>query len=395
MVGVSGWSTRLGCSIVVGMQERPRRYPSDTSDAQWVVIEPLLPPLARRGRPVAHARRDVLDAILYVVRTGCAWRALPVDFPPWQTVYWYFNQWEQQKVTEKILPVVRGQLRIAEGRDPEPSAGIIDSQSVKGADTVGQDSRGYDAGKKTGGRKRFIVTDTLGLLLTTMVCSASVQDRDGAKPILLNLYLRTRVRFVYADAGFAGRLLDWAATILQTTIEIIRKPPEQRGFTVLPRRWVVERTLAWLTAHRRPRLRTPPHHIRSHDPLGRDQHHHPPHRPWIPRHPPAETHDTLNPLEFPNTLSGPHSLIGVTPMFLQPPDALRGNKSSARFKGCKSDSLSLYRCTRSCDDYVTFVGHSLAWRACRRRAARKMKGTTQCLISIWEAYSGTLNRLLR
>ncbi len=251
MVGVSGWSTRLGCSIVVGMQERPRRYPSDTSDAQWVVIEPLLPPLARRGRPVAHARRDVLDAILYVVRTGCAWRALPVDFPPWQTVYWYFNQWEQQKVTEKILPVVRGQLRIAEGRDPEPSAGIIDSQSVKGADTVGQDSRGYDAGKKTGGRKRFIVTDTLGLLLTTMVCSASVQDRDGAKPILLNLYLRTRVRFVYADAGFAGRLLDWAATILQTTIEIIRKPPEQRGFTVLPRRWVVERTLAWLTAHRR------------------------------------------------------------------------------------------------------------------------------------------------
>ncbi len=304
MVGVSGWSTRLGCSIVVGMQERPRRYPSDTSDAQWVVIEPLLPPLARRGRPVAHARRDVLDAILYVVRTGCAWRALPVDFPPWQTVYWYFNQWEQQKVTEKILPVVRGQLRIAEGRDPEPSAGIIDSQSVKGADTVGQDSRGYDAGKKTGGRKRFIVTDTLGLLLTTMVCSASVQDRDGAKPILLNLYLRTRVRFVYADAGFAGRLLDWAATILQTTIEIIRKPPEQRGFTVLPRRWVVERTLAWLTAHPTPgpRLRTPPHHIRSHDPLGRDQHHHPPHRPWIPRHPPAETHDTLNPLEFPNTL---------------------------------------------------------------------------------------------
>ncbi|WP_226351082.1 transposase [Pseudonocardia sp. ICBG601] len=116
MVGVSGWSTRLGCSIVVGMQERPRRYPSDTSDAQWVVIEPLLPPLARRGRPVAHARRDVLDAILYVVRTGCAC-GVAGGLPPWQTVYWYFNQWEQQKVTEKILPVVRGQLRIAEGRD--------------------------------------------------------------------------------------------------------------------------------------------------------------------------------------------------------------------------------------------------------------------------------------
>ncbi|WP_226358839.1 transposase [Pseudonocardia sp. ICBG601] len=179
----------------------------------------------------------------------------------------------------------------------------MDSQSVKGADTVGQDSRGYDAGKKTGGRKRFIVTDTLGLLLTTMVCSASVQDHATApsrscstSTCAPGCAVRLRRR------RFAGRLLDWAATILQTTIEIIRKPPEQRGFTVLPRRWVC-RTDPGL-AHRTPtrpgpRLRTPPHHIRSHDPLGRDQHHHPPHRPWIPRHPPAETHDTLNPLEFP------------------------------------------------------------------------------------------------
>jgi len=215
------------------------------------LIEPLLPEAGAGGRPEKPPRRDVVDAILYVVRAGCAWRALPADFPPWQTVYWYFNRWEQQKVTEKILPVVRRQLRADEGRDPEPSAGIIDSQSVKGADTVGQDSRGFDAGKKINGRKRFIVTDTLGLLLTTVVCSASVQDRDGAKSILLDLYLRTRVRFVYADAGFAGRLLEWANTILRTSVEVVRKPPEQRGFAVLPRRWVVERTLAWLTAHRR------------------------------------------------------------------------------------------------------------------------------------------------
>ncbi|WP_226358834.1 transposase [Pseudonocardia sp. ICBG601] len=139
MVGVSGWSTRLGCSIVVGMQERPRRYPSDTSDAQWVVIEPLLPPLARRGRPVAHARRDVLGGdLVCVVRTGCAWGALPVDFPPWQTVYWYFNQWEQQKVTEKNPPgragavtlspraVIRSRVRgssiPSRSRAPTPSA---------------------------------------------------------------------------------------------------------------------------------------------------------------------------------------------------------------------------------------------------------------------------------
>jgi hypothetical protein len=135
---------------------------------------------------------------------------LPADFPPWQTVYWYFVRWEQVKATEQILPVVREQLRIQEGRNPEPSAGLIDSQSVKGADTVGRDSRGYDAGRKVNGRKRFNVTDTLGLLLTFVVLSASMQDRDGAKPALLATYLCTPVRFVFADGGFAGRLLDWA-----------------------------------------------------------------------------------------------------------------------------------------------------------------------------------------
>jgi transposase len=221
------------------------------TDAQWALIEPLLPPAKTGGRPEKHPRRDVVDAILYVVRAGCAWRALPADFPPWETVYWYFTRWEQARVTEKILPVVREQLRLADGRDPEPSAGLIDSQSVKGADTVGRETRGYDAGKKINGRKRFIVTDTLGLLLTVMVCTASRQDRDGAKTILLATYLTTRVRFVFADAGFAGRLVEWAQIVLRTTVEVVRKPAGQRGFAVIPRRWVVERSLAWLTAHRR------------------------------------------------------------------------------------------------------------------------------------------------
>ena len=233
------------------MDDRPRHYPSDTSDEQWAIIEPLLPPARTGGRPEKHPRRAIVDAILYVVRAGCAWRQLPADFPPWQTVYWYFNRWEQDKVTEKILPVVRGQLRVQEGRDPEPSAGLIDSQSVKGADTVGRDSRGYDAGKKINGRKRFIVTDTLGLLLVVVVLTASTQDRDGAKPVLLDAYLRTRVRFFFADGGFAGRLLEWANQILRSTIEIVRKPADQQGFAVIPRRWAVERTLGWLTAHRR------------------------------------------------------------------------------------------------------------------------------------------------
>lgn len=235
------------CSVM----ERKQTYPSDTSEEQWALIEPLLPAVNTGGRPEKHPRRAIVDAILYVVRTGCAWRQLPADFPPWQTVYWYFVRFEQAKATEKILPVVREQLRLQQGRNPEPSAGLIDSQSVKGADTVGRDTRGYDAGKKINGRKRFIVTDTLGLLLVVVVLSAGVQDRDGAKSVLLDTYLRTRVRFVFADGGFAGRLLDWAQTILRTTLHIVRKPADQRGFAVIPRRWAVERTFAWLTAHRR------------------------------------------------------------------------------------------------------------------------------------------------
>jgi transposase len=230
---------------------RERRYPSDLTDAQWALIEPLLPRAKTGGRREKHPRRDIVDAILYVVRTGCSWRQLPVDFPPWQTVYWYFIRWEEDNLTERMLPVLRRRVRAAHGRSEEPSAGIIDSQSVKGADTVPQTSRGYDAGKKVNGRKRFIVTDTLGLLLIVCVMAASVQDRDGAKTTLLGAYLLTPVRFVYADAGFAGVLVDWCQRLLRTVLEIVRKAPGQKGFAVIPRRWVVERSLAWLTAHRR------------------------------------------------------------------------------------------------------------------------------------------------
>ncbi|MFD0580067.1 IS5 family transposase [Dactylosporangium darangshiense] len=230
---------------------RPRRYPSDLTDEQWALVGPLLPALKRFGRPEKHPRRSIVDAVLYVVRTGCAWRYLPGDFPPWQTVYWYFKQWEESKVTEAMLTTLRERARIQQGRNPQPSAGIIDSQSVKGADTVGRSSRGYDAGKKINGRKRFIVTDTLGLLINVVVLAASVQDRDGAKATLLSMYLAAPIRFVFADGGFAGKLVDWTTSILRTTLHIVRKPEGQQGFAVIPRRWCVERTLAWLTAHRR------------------------------------------------------------------------------------------------------------------------------------------------
>jgi len=180
-----------------------------------------------------------------------------VDFPPWETVYWYFTRWEQQKLTFRMVDALRSQVRVGEGRDPDASAGLMDSQSVKGADTVGADTRGYDAGKKINGRKRFIVTDTLGLLLVVLVLPASVQDRDGAKKLLLELRHRQlmsrarRVRHLFADGGFAGALVDWARALLKTTIEIVRKPQEQKGFAVIPKRWAVERTFAWLTGHRR------------------------------------------------------------------------------------------------------------------------------------------------
>jgi transposase len=229
-----------------------RGYPSDLTDGQWALIEPLLPEPATEGRREKHPRREVVNAILYVVRSGCPWRYLPADLPPWQTVYWYFTRWEQAGVTEQLLAALRIKARAAHGRESEPSAGVIDSQSVKGADTVGSDSRGYDAGKKVNGRKRFIVTDTLGLLVTVWVLAASWQDRDGAKGALVAASLAApSMRHLFADQGFAGRLVDWARDTVNTTIEIVRKPAEQKGFAVHPRRWVVERTLAWLTAHRR------------------------------------------------------------------------------------------------------------------------------------------------
>ncbi|MDT0331449.1 IS5 family transposase [Nocardiopsis lambiniae] len=164
-------------------------------------------------------------------------------------MYRYFSRWEEATVTEQVMAVLRRRVRTAQGRGGEPSAGIIDSQSTKGADTVGEQTRGYDVGKKVNGRKRFIVT--LGLLLVVCVMAASVQDRDGARTTLLSLYLCTPVRFVFADAGFAGRLVAWAERFVATTVHIVRKAPDQVGFAVIPRRWVVERSLAWLTSHRR------------------------------------------------------------------------------------------------------------------------------------------------
>lgn len=188
---------------------------------------------------------------MYLNQTGCPWRYLPADFPPWQTVYWHFARWEEHGVTGHVMDALRRRLRCDLHRNPDPSAAVMDSQSVKGADTVGAATRGWDAHKKTGGRKRFVLTDTLGLLLAVMVRPASVQDRDAATALLLGLYLALGPRVVFADQGFAGRLVAWARDLLGIVVHIVGKPAGQRGFQVHPKRWVVERTLGWLLIHRR------------------------------------------------------------------------------------------------------------------------------------------------
>lgn len=235
--------------------QRVRRYPTDLTDAQWAVIEPLLPDprflAGAGGRPETWCRRAIVDAILYVVDNGVKWRALPGDFPPYSTVFNYFAVWEKTGATTRVLDTLRDRVRIAEGRAAEPTAAIIDSASVRGAATVGSSTRGYDAGKRVNGRKRHIIVDTLGLLLAVVVTGASVQDRDGARPLLEQLAGSCRrVQLVWADGGYAGKLVAWTAETLGLALAIVKRS-ELPGFQVLPRRWVVERTLAWIASHRR------------------------------------------------------------------------------------------------------------------------------------------------
>jgi transposase len=229
----------------------PRPYPSDLTDEQWALIEPMVP-VKPGGRPAKHDRRRIVEAILYLTRAGCAWRQLPHDFPPWDTVYWYFQRWNDDGTTDRIHDALRDATRDAAGRDPMASAGIVDAQSITGADTVGSDSRGYDAGKKVSGRKRHLVVDTIGLLVVVLVTAASLQDRDGGRLVLDRARMKMpSIALVWADGGYPGGCVDFARRLLRITVTIVKKPEGQRTFEVLPRRWVVERTLSWLVRCRR------------------------------------------------------------------------------------------------------------------------------------------------
>ncbi|WP_181799581.1 IS5 family transposase [Kitasatospora acidiphila] len=236
-----------------------RPYPSDLSDARWALIEPTLTAWRQArtaralafGRPPEHDLRDLLDAILYVDRTGIPWRYLPHDYPPHQTVYAYFARWQKDGVFAQLNGLLRRLVRTAEGRNPEPTACIVDSQSVKTSTNVPATTQGIDAAKKITGRKRSIITDTIGLLLAVLVTAASVQDGTSGRQLLTQVASdHPTLRKAWADMGYKNAVVEHGAT-LGIDVEIVQRDPATRGFVVQPRRWVVERTLGWLMNHRR------------------------------------------------------------------------------------------------------------------------------------------------
>lgn len=225
-------------------------YPSDLTDSQWNHIKDFFPKPKRTGRPRKVEFREIVNGVLYLVFTGCQWRFLPTDYGKWQTVYYYFARWKQDGIRYRIHETLRSRLRQKKRRHKHPTAGSLDWQSVK--TTSVPSSRGFDAGKKIQGRKRHLLVDTLGLVITVVVTTACVQDRDGLKKLLRIFGVhRKKLRKIRVDGGYRGAVIEWVKARFRYRLEVVLRSDAMKGFVVLPKRWIVERTFAWLNNHRR------------------------------------------------------------------------------------------------------------------------------------------------
>lgn len=225
-----------------------KTYPSDLTESQWQVIENIVDFNQRKRK---YCLRNIMNALLYIAKSGIQWRMLPVDYAPWETVYYYFRKWKRDGLIEETHDILVEKVRIGIGKKPTPSVGIVDSQSVKACNFC-QGDIGYDGGKKLKGRKRHIVVDTLGLIMVIVIHAANIHDSVGAKAVMRSLKDRylTGIKKIFADGGYLGELIDWVMIQLGWTLEVVKRN-ETGTFKVLPKRWIVERTFAWLSFHRR------------------------------------------------------------------------------------------------------------------------------------------------